>query len=291
MFELPSVHYRGDNLTTLEDTSISLRDVFIIDSSADGGYVYNTTDFCILRSVLASAFPAFTTMEVRELETSTKILCSETTKQSMSVVQIIGTVLGMNQLVQSLILTPSSNYNGDGTIDLTIYLFPENSSNDTYSSSFTLYVRPVDEDPRLIVSPTVATAYIGYSNSLPSISVFDPDFLSACRSEFVGDAAGKMTISVSLTVESGYLLVPVLHDLYDGFYVPVSWQLYQKTALVSGYPPLVNAVLSNIKYLVDGSLKREDSLVINVARKDWIVVNTTEVRIQLVSHENVFDTV
>ncbi len=58
MFELPSVHYRGDNLTTLEDTSISLRDFFIIDSSADGGYVYNTTiiaDFGILCSVLASA--------------------------------------------------------------------------------------------------------------------------------------------------------------------------------------------------------------------------------------------
>ena len=90
MFELPSVHYRGDNLTTLEDASISLRGFFIIDSSADGGYVYNTTiiaDFGILRSVLASAFPAFTTMEVRELETSTKILCSETTKQSMSVLK------------------------------------------------------------------------------------------------------------------------------------------------------------------------------------------------------------
>ena len=112
MFELPSVHYRGDNLTTLEDNSISLRDFFIIVSSADGGHVYNTmiiADFSILRSVLASAFPAFTTMEVRELETSTKILCSETTKQSMSVVQIIGTVLGMNRLVQSLVLTPSSN--------------------------------------------------------------------------------------------------------------------------------------------------------------------------------------
>jgi len=129
MCELPSVRYRGDNLTTLEDTSISLRDFFIIDSSADGGYVYNTTiiaDFGILRSVLASAFPAFTTMEVRELETSTKILCSETTKQSMSVVQIIGTVLGMNQLVQFLVLTPSSNYNGDVTIDFTISLYPEN---------------------------------------------------------------------------------------------------------------------------------------------------------------------
>ena len=90
MFELPSVHYRGDNLPTLEDTSISLRDFpIIVSSSADGGYVYNTTriaDFGILRSVLASAFPAFTTMEVRELETSTKILCSETTEQSMSVV-------------------------------------------------------------------------------------------------------------------------------------------------------------------------------------------------------------
>jgi hypothetical protein len=77
MFELPSVHYRGDNLITLEDSSISLRDFFIIDSSADGGYVYNTTiiadDFGILRSVRASAFLAFTTMEVRELETSTKI--------------------------------------------------------------------------------------------------------------------------------------------------------------------------------------------------------------------------
>jgi hypothetical protein len=70
MFELPSVHYRGDNLTTLEDTSISLRGFFIIVSSADGGYVYNTTiiaDFGILRSVIASAFPAFSTMEVREL--------------------------------------------------------------------------------------------------------------------------------------------------------------------------------------------------------------------------------
>ena len=85
MLGLPSVHYRGDNLTTLEDTSISFRDISIIaSSSADGGYVYNTTiiaDFGILRSVLASAFPAFTTMEVRELETSTNILCSETTKQ------------------------------------------------------------------------------------------------------------------------------------------------------------------------------------------------------------------
>ena len=123
MFELPSVRYRGDSLTTLEDTSISLGDFFIIDSSsADGGYVYNTTiiaDFGILRSVLASAFPAFTSMEVRELETSTNILCSETTKQSMSVAQIIGTVLGMNQLVQSLVLTLSSNYNGDVPIDFT----------------------------------------------------------------------------------------------------------------------------------------------------------------------------
>ena len=128
-------------------------------------------------------------MEVRELETSTRILCSETTKQSMSVVQIIGTVLGMNQLVQSLVFTPSSNYNGDGTIDITINLYPETLSNDTYSSSFTLFVRAVDEDPRWIVSPTAATASSGYSNSLPSISVFDPDFLSACRSEFVGDAA------------------------------------------------------------------------------------------------------
>jgi hypothetical protein len=67
MFELPSVLYRGDYLTTLDDTSISLRDFVIIGSSADGGYVYNTTiiaDFGILRSVLASAFPAFTTMEV-----------------------------------------------------------------------------------------------------------------------------------------------------------------------------------------------------------------------------------
>ncbi len=88
-------------------------------------------DFGILRSVLASAFPAFTTMEVRELETSTRILCSETTKQSMSVVQIIGTVLGMNQLVQSLVLTPSSNYNGDGTIDFTISLYPKTLSDDT----------------------------------------------------------------------------------------------------------------------------------------------------------------
>jgi hypothetical protein len=143
MFALPSVHYHGDNLITLEDTSISLGDFFIIDSSADGGYVYNTTiitDFGILRSVLASAFPAITSMEVRELETCTKILCSETTKQSMSAVQIIGTVLGMNQLVQSLVLTPSSNYNGDVTIDFTISLYPETLSNDTYSSSFTLYV-------------------------------------------------------------------------------------------------------------------------------------------------------
>ncbi len=144
----------------------------------------------------------------------------------------------------------------------------------------------------MIVSPTAAAASIGYSNSLPSISVFDPDFLSACRSEFVGDAAGKMSISMSLTVDSGYLLVPVLHDLYDGFYVPVSWQLKQKTALLSGYPPpLGNAVLSDMKYWVDGSLKREDSLLINVARKNWIVANTTEVNIQLVSHKNVFDTV
>ena len=100
-----------------------------------------------------------------------------------------------------------------------------------------------------------------------------------------------MPISISLTVDSGYLLVPVLHDLYDGFYVPVSWQRRQKTVLLSGFPPLVNAVLSNIKYLVDGSLKREDSLVINVARNNWIVANTTEVEIQLVSHINVFDTV
>jgi len=46
-----------------------------------------------------------------------------------------------------------------------------------------------------------------------------------------------------------------------------------------------------MKYLVDGSLKREDSLLINVARKSWIVVNTTEVKIPLASHENVFDTV
>ena len=99
----------------------------------------------------------------------------------MSVVQIIGTVLGRNQLVQSLVLAPSSNYNGDVTIDLTISLYPETLSNDTYSSSFTLYDSPVDEDPRLIVYPTAATANIGYSNSLPSISVFDPDFLSACR--------------------------------------------------------------------------------------------------------------
>ncbi len=82
-----------------------------------------------------------------------------------------------------------------------------------------------------------------------------------------------------------------MHDLYDGFYVPVSLQLKQKTALLSAYPPLVNAVLSNIKYLVDGSLKREDSLLINVAHKSWIVVNTAEVKIQLVSHKPVFDTV
>ncbi len=136
----------------------------------------------------------------------------------------------------------------------------------------------------MIVSPTAATASSGYSNSMPSISVFDPDFLSACRSEFVGDAADKMSISVSLTVDSGYLLVPALHDLYDGFYVPVSWQPKQKTALLSAYPPLVDAVLSNIKYLVDGSLKREDSLLVNVARNNWIVVNTTEVNIQLVSY-------
>jgi len=137
----------------------------------------------------------------------------------------------------------------------------------------------------LIESPTAAAANIGYSNSLPSISGLDPDFLSACRSEFVGDAADNMSISVRLTVDSGYLLVPVLHDLYDGFYVPVSWELKQKTALLSGYPPLVNAVLSNIKYLVDGSLIREDSLLFNVARNNWIVVNTSEVKIQLVSHK------
>ena len=116
--------------------------------------------------------------------------------------QIIGTVLGVNQLVQSLVFTPSSNYNGDVTIDITISLYPEALSNATSSSSFTLYVRPVDEDPRLIVSPTVATASSGYSNSLPSISVFDPDFLSVCRSEFVGDAADKRSISISLTVDS-----------------------------------------------------------------------------------------
>jgi hypothetical protein len=127
MFGLPSVHYRGDNLITLEDTFISLRGFFIIASSADGGYVYNTTiiaDFGNLRSVRASAFPAFTTMEVRELKTSTKILCLETTKQSMSVVQIIGTVLGVHQLVHSLVLTPSSNYNGDGTIHFTMSFVP-----------------------------------------------------------------------------------------------------------------------------------------------------------------------
>ena len=92
-------------------------------------------------------------------------------------------------------------------------------------------------------------------------------------------------------MDSGYLLVPVLHDLYDGFYVPVSWQRKQKTALVSGYPPLVHAVLSNIKYLVDGSLKRVDSLIINVASNNWVVVNTTEVKIQLVSHKPVFDAI
>ncbi len=109
--------------------------------------------------------------------------------------------------MQSLVFTPSSNYNGDVTIDFTISLYPETLSNDTYSSSFTLYVRPVDEDPRLIVSSTAAAAYIGYSNSLPSISVLDA--LSACRSEFGGDAADKMSISISLTVDSGYLLVPV----------------------------------------------------------------------------------
>jgi hypothetical protein len=110
----------------------------------------------------------------------------------MSVVLTNGTVVGMNQLVQFLVLTPSSNYNGDDTIDFTISLYPKILSNDTYSSSsFTLYVSPVDEDPRLIVSPTAATANIGYSNSLPSISVFHPDFLSACRSEFFGDAADK----------------------------------------------------------------------------------------------------
>ena len=143
----------------------------------------------------------------------------------------------------------------------------------------------------MIVSPTAETATIGYSNSLPSISVFDPDFLSACRSEFGGDAADKMSIRISLTVDSGYLLVPVLHGLYDGFYVPVSWQLKQKTALLTGYPPLVNAVLSNIKYLVDGSLKREDSLLIKIARVNWIVATTSEVKIQLVSHNNVFETV
>ncbi len=38
-------------------------------------------------------------------------------------------------------------------------------------------------------------------------------------------------------------------------------------------------------------MKREDSLLINIARKNWIVVNTSEVEIQLVSHNNVFDTV
>ncbi len=150
----------------------------------------------------------------------------------------------------------------------------------------------MDEDPRrLIVSPTAATASSGYSKTLPSISVFDPDFLSPCRSEFGGDAADIMSISISLTVDRGYLLVPVLYDLFDGFYVPVSWQPKQKTAHLSGYPPSVNAVLSIIKYLVDGSMKREDSLLINVAHKSWIVVNTTEVKIQLVSHENVFGTV
>jgi hypothetical protein len=205
-------------------------------------------------------------MEVQELETSTRILCSETTTQSMSV------VLGINQLVQSLVLNPSSNYNGVFPIDFTISLYPETLSNDTYSSSFTLYIRPVDEDTRLIVSPTAVTDSIGYySNSLPSISVFGLDFLSACRSEFVGDAADKMSISISLTVDSGYLLVPVLHDFYDGFYVPVSWQRKQ-TALLSENPPLVNAVLSNIKYLVDGSLKREDFFLINVACNNWIVL-------------------
>jgi len=146
----------------------------------------------------------------------------------------------------------------------------------------------VDEDPWLIVSPTAVTANIGYSNSPPSISVFDSDFLSACRSEFVGDAADKMSIRVSLTVDCGYLLVPALLDLYDGFYVPVSWELKQKTALLSGYPPLVNAVLSNIKYLVDGSLIREDSLLFKLARNNWIIVNTTEINIQSVSHKNVY---
>ena len=146
----------------------------------------------------------------------------------------------------------------------------------------------MDEDPWLIVSPTAVTANIGYSNSPPSISVFDSDFLSACRSEFVGDAADKMSIRVSLTVDCGYLLVPALLDLYDGFYVPVSWELKQKTALLSGYPPLVNAVLSNIKYLVDGSLIREDSLLFKLARNNWIIVNTTEINIQSVSHKNVY---
>ncbi len=53
----------------------------------------------------------------------------------------------------------------------------------------------------------------------------------------------------------------------------------------------MNAVLSNVKYLVDGSLKREDSLLINVARNNWIVANTTEVKVQLVSHKPVFNTV
>ena len=53
----------------------------------------------------------------------------------------------------------------------------------------------------------------------------------------------------------------------------------------------MNAALSDIKYLVDGSLKREDSLLINVARKNWLVVNTAEVKIPLVSHKNVFDSV
>jgi hypothetical protein len=103
MFELPSVHYRGDNLTTFEDTSISLGDFFIIDSSADGGYVYNTAiiaDFGILRSVLASAFPAFTTMEDREFENSKICLCN---LWSLLLVRIITEML---LLISQLVCTP-----------------------------------------------------------------------------------------------------------------------------------------------------------------------------------------
>jgi hypothetical protein len=51
-----------------------------------------------------------------------------------------GVDLLSDSLGQSLVLIPSSNYNGDVTIDFTINLYPETLSNDTYSSSFILYV-------------------------------------------------------------------------------------------------------------------------------------------------------